>query len=40
MLREGLIVEEGDHDSLLREDGEYARMFRLQASWYADSAES
>ena len=40
VLREGLIVEEGDHDSLLREDGEYARMFRLQASWYADSGES
>ena len=40
VLRGGLIVEEGDHDSLLREDGEYARMFRLQASWYADSAES
>ena len=39
VLREGLIVEEGDHDSLLREDGEYARMFRLQASWYAESAE-
>ena len=40
VLREGLIVEEGDHDSLLREDGEYARMYRLQASWYAQSAES
>ena len=40
VLREGLIVEEGDHDSLLREDGEYARMFRLQASWYEDSGES
>ena len=39
VLREGLIVEEGDHDSLLRADGEYARMFRLQASWYAESAE-
>ena len=37
VLREGLIVEEGDHDSLLGEDGEYARMFRLQASWYAES---
>ena len=40
VLREGLIVEEGDHDSLLREGGEYARMFRLQASWYEDSGES
>ena len=40
VLREGLIVEEGDHDSLLREDGEYARMFRLQASWYQDGGES
>ena len=39
VLREGVIVEEGDHDSLLRADGEYARMFRLQASWYAESAE-
>ena len=40
VLREGLIVEEGDHDSLLREGGEYARMYRLQASWYAQSTES
>ena len=39
VLREGVIVEEGDHDSLLRADGEYARMFRLQASWYAESAD-
>ena len=40
VLREGRMVEEGDHDSLLGEDGEYARMYRLQASWYADRAES
>ena len=40
VLREGVIVEEGDHDSLLREGGEYARMYRLQASWYAQSTES
>ena len=40
VLREGLVVEEGDHDSLLREEGEYARMFRLQASWYEDNGES
>ena len=39
VLREGVIVEEGDHDSLLRADGEYARTFRLQASWYAESAD-
>jgi ATP-binding cassette, subfamily B, bacterial len=32
VLSGGRIVETGDHDSLLRRDGEYARMFRLQAS--------
>jgi ABC-type multidrug transport system fused ATPase/permease subunit len=34
VLSEGRIVEEGDHSTLLRQDGEYARMYRLQASWY------
>ena len=38
VLRAGHIVEEGTHDALLAVDGEYARMFRLQASWYGQSA--
>ena len=32
--QDGRIVEEGDHDFLVRRDGEYARLFSLQAQWY------
>ena len=39
VLRGGRLVEEGTHDALLAGDGEYARMFRLQASWYRDTPE-
>ena len=39
VLRAGGIAEDGDHDTLLGWDGEYARMYRLQASWYDDEAE-
>ena len=38
VLREGRIVEEGNHEALLARGGEYARMYRLQASWYGDGA--
>ena len=38
VLREGRIVEEGGHEALLARGGEYARMYRLQASWYGDGA--
>ena len=34
VLADGRIVEEGDHDTLLRREGVYAQMFRLQARWY------
>jgi ABC-type multidrug transport system fused ATPase/permease subunit len=36
VLREGRIVEEGSHETLADGDGEYARLYRLQAAWYAD----
>ena len=39
VLRQGQLVEEGSHEVLLRQDGEYARLFRLQASWYHDTPE-
>jgi ATP-binding cassette subfamily B protein len=36
VLREGRIVEEGTHAALLATEGEYARLYRLQAAWYRD----
>jgi ATP-binding cassette subfamily B protein len=34
----GRVAEEGSHRALLRADGEYARLYRLQASRYLDAA--
>ncbi|WP_248925673.1 ATP-binding cassette domain-containing protein [Paenibacillus hamazuiensis] len=35
VLKGGRLVEEGTHSELMERGGEYCRMFRLQASWYA-----
>ena len=34
VLKEGRLVEEGSHDELVDRNGEYARMWALQAGWY------
>ncbi len=34
VFRGGTVIEEGTHDQLLREGGEYAEMFESQARWY------
>ena len=30
-MNDSVIVEEGDHDALIQRDGEYARIWKLQA---------
>lgn len=39
VLRAGRVVEEGTHDDLLVQKGEYARMFQLQAAWYQPESD-
>ena len=34
VLREGRIIERGNHEELLRANGPYARLFELQARGY------
>ena len=34
VLREGRVIDEGDHDALMTRDGIYARLFSLQAQGY------
>ncbi|MEU1732577.1 ABC transporter ATP-binding protein [Streptosporangium sp. NPDC020145] len=38
VLRDGRIVEQGDHARLMADGGEYARLFALQSSGYRDPA--
>ena len=35
VLDQGQVVEQGDHESLMRRNGHYAEMYRIQASAYA-----
>ncbi|MBR3836357.1 MAG: ABC transporter ATP-binding protein [Clostridia bacterium] len=37
MLENGRIIETGSHDELMKKDGKYAYMFRLQAEKYAEN---
>lgn len=38
-LENGVIIEEGTHDELMRKNGKYAEMFRLQSRYYTDDGE-
>lgn len=39
VLENGRLIENGSHEELLQQGGEYARMFGLQAQWYREPGE-
>lgn len=39
VMREGRLVEIGSHEELLALDGEYARMYQMQAQWYTEEKQ-
>ena len=39
-MEKGRIIEEGDHDQLMRQGGAYAGMFAIQARYYQKKEES
>lgn len=38
-MKDGKIVEEGSHDELINKDGEYAKMYEIQAHYYQKEVE-
>ena len=38
-MKDGEIVEEGSHDELINKDGEYAKMYEIQAHYYQKEVE-
>ena len=34
VFKDGYIVEDGTHQQLMAQNGEYARLFREQSKWY------
>lgn len=40
MFKDGKMVEYGSHEELMKRNGSYAEMFRIQAQYYVEKAES
>jgi ATP-binding cassette subfamily B protein len=40
LLADGRVLEDGTHEQLMARDGEYARLFRLQAEHFAVTADT
>ena len=38
-LKGGELMEDGTHEELMQRDGEYARMYVVQAGWYRETEE-
>lgn len=36
VMKEGKVVEDGNHDELIKRNGEYAKLFNAQSKWYVN----
>ena len=36
MIKDGQIAEDGSHEELIAQKGEYAYMYEAQSAWYKD----
>lgn len=39
VLKEGILVEQGTHEDLMKLNGEYTRMYNAQANMYKENEE-
>lgn len=39
-LKDGKIAEEGTHESLMKANGEYSRLYKMQSCWYREGAKN
>ncbi len=39
LISDGQIIEEGNHDTLLKQNGEYAKLFKVQSQYYQEREE-
>lgn len=39
VIKDGMVIEEGSHDELMKYNGEYAYMYQVQSAWYKESAD-
>ena len=39
MFKDGSLIEYGTHKSLMKEKGEYANMYKVQAQYYVEEGE-
>ena len=40
VIDDGRIIEDGNHDELMKQQGMYCKMFREQSAWYVNTEEA
>ena len=40
VIEDGRIIEDGNHDDLMKQQGMYCKMFQEQSAWYVNAEEA